>query len=72
MAAFKAMFYQAFAPEEQRSYLRFLGWPDSNISPELYGYEMCLHLLGAINSPSCANMALKKIAEVSEDRRISY
>ena len=28
---------------------------------------MCVHLFGAINSPSCANMALKKTADDSQD-----
>ena len=34
---------------------------------ELGEYEMCVHLFGAISSPSCANMALKKTADDSLD-----
>ena len=63
MADIKAMFYQVFVPEEQRSYLCFLWGPDSNINQELEEYETCVHLFGAISSPSCANMALKKTAD---------
>ena len=67
MADIEAMFYQVFVPEEQRSYLRFLWWPDSNINQELEEYEMCVHLFDAISSPSCANIALKKTSDDSQD-----
>ena len=66
MADIKAMFYQVFVPEEQRSYLCFIWWPEGNISQELEEYEMCVHLFGAISSLSCANMALKKTADDSQ------
>ena len=67
MADIEAMFYQVFVPEEQRSYLCFVWWPDGNIDQELEEYEMCVHLFGAISSPSCVNMALKKTADDSQD-----
>ena len=38
MADIEAMFYQVFVPEEQRSYIRFLWWPDGNINQELEEY----------------------------------
>ena len=67
MADTEAMFYQVFVPEEQQSYLRFLWWPDGNISQEHEQYEMCVHLFGAISSPSYADTALKKTADDFQD-----
>ena len=67
MADIEAMFYQVLVPEEQQNYLRFLWWPDSDINQELEVYEMCVHLFGAISSPSCADIALKKTADDYQD-----
>ena len=50
-------------PKAQRSYLRFLWWPDGNTENDLTEYEMCVHLFGAVSLPSCANFALKQTAE---------
>ena len=63
LADIESMFYQVQVPKAQRSYLRFLWWPDGNIENDLTEYEMCVHLFGAVSSPSCANFALKQTAE---------
>ena len=67
IADIEIMSYQVFVPAEQQSYLHFLWWIDGNISQELEEYEMCVHFFGAVSSPSCANMALKKTADDSQD-----
>ncbi len=43
--------------------LRFLWWPEGNLSEEPVDYEMRVHLFGGSSSPSCANFALKKTAK---------
>ena len=63
----EAMFYQVRVPEDQRSYLRFLWWPEGNLEIEPIDYEMCVHLFGGISSPSCSNFALRRTADDSED-----
>ena len=62
MADIESMFYQVRIPEHQRSFLRFLWWPDGELQNEVCEYEMCVHLFGATSSPSCCNFALKKTA----------
>ena len=62
MGDLEQMFFQINVPEEQRSFLRFLWWPDGNIEVEAEECEMCVHLFGAIFSPSIAGYALRKTA----------
>eukprot|EP00112_Aurelia_sp_Birch-Aquarium-sp1_P003949 Seg1448.3 transcript_id=Seg1448.3/GoldUCD/mRNA.D3Y31 product="hypothetical protein" protein_id=Seg1448.3/GoldUCD/D3Y31 len=62
-----AMFYQVRVPEDQRSYLRFLWWPERNLEAEPIDYEMCVHLFGGISSPSCSNFALRRTADDLEE-----
>ncbi len=67
MADIEAMFYQVHVPESQRSFLRFLWWPNGNTDECLVEYEMCVHTFGAISSPACANFALQKTAEDNKE-----
>ena len=60
MGDIEAMFYQVHVPPEHRSFLTFLWWPDGDLSRSPKDYQMCVHLFGAISSPSCANFALKQ------------
>ena len=68
MADIEAMFYQVNVPENQRSFLRFLWWPNGNTDECLAEYEMCVHIFGAISSPACANFALHKTAEENKEK----
>lgn len=63
MADVEAMFHQVFVPPEDADLLRFLWWPEGNISKDLVEYRMAVHLFGATSSPSCASYALRKCAE---------
>ena len=62
----EAMLYQVFVPQDQRSYLRFLWWPEGNLEKEPVDYEMCVHLYGGVSSPSCSNFALTRKAVDAE------
>lgn len=63
MGDIQAMFHQVKVAEEDRNFLRFLWWPDGNISERLEEYKMTVHLFGAVSSPSCASYALRKTAD---------
>ena len=62
MADIQAMFYQVRVPENQRSHLRYLWWSESDINSEIVDHEMCVHVFGAVSSPSRSNYALRKTA----------
>ena len=68
MEYIEAMYYQVQVPENQRRYLRFLWWPNADFKNEPEEYEMCVHLFGALSSPSCANFALRQAATDNEDK----
>ncbi|XP_066270881.1 uncharacterized protein [Branchiostoma lanceolatum] len=63
MADIEAMFSQVKVPSEDRDYQRFMWWPEGDINEPLEDYRMTVHVFGATSSPSCANYALKRIAE---------
>lgn len=58
-------------PAEDAGLLRFLWWPNGDLSQELVDFRMMVHLFGTTSSPSCANIALKRCAEDSFVRRPS-
>lgn len=62
MADIEAMYYQVCVQEHHRDFLRFLWWPQGDVSKPLEVYRMNLHLFGAVSSPSIANFALKRTA----------
>ena len=68
MGDLEQMFYQIHVPEEQRSLLRFLWWPNGDLSKELEENEMCVHLFGAVSSPSVAGYALRKTATDNSEK----
>lgn len=63
MADVESMFHQVKVPPEDADLLRFLWWPDGDVSQELQEYRMEVHLFGATSSPSCASYALRRCAE---------
>ena len=56
------MYHQVKVPENQRCFLRFLWWKDSDPSKVIIDHEMTAHVFGGTSSPSCSNFALKKTA----------
>ena len=62
MADMQAMYNQVKVPESQRSCLRYLWRKESDINSEIVDHEMCVHLFGAVSSPSSSNYALKRTA----------
>lgn len=63
MADIESMFHQVRVPAEDADLLRFLWWPNGDLTQELVDFRMMVHLFGATSSPSCANFALRKCAE---------
>ena len=66
MGDIDAMIHQVRVPDMQRDFLRFLWWPDGDLSRDLEEYQMNVHLFGAVPSPSCSNFALRKAADDAE------
>ena len=62
-----AMFHQVRVPVGQRDFLRFLWWPDRELSQDLEKYQMNVHLFGAVSSPICPNLALRKAPDDAEN-----
>ena len=67
MGDIDAMFHQVRVPEGQRDFLRFLWWPDGDLTQDLEEYQTNVHLFGAVSSPSCSNFALRKAADDAEE-----
>ena len=63
MTNVKAMFHLVNVAQKDRDFLRFLWWPDGDVSEELVIYRMTVHLFRAVSSPSCACYARRKTAE---------
>ena len=63
MCDIEAMFHQVGVRPTDCDALRFLWWPEGNLALPPEEYQMTVHLFGAASSPSCANFALKQVAE---------
>ena len=68
IADIKSMFYQVRVRPDDSYVLRFLWWPGNDLQRRPEEYQMTVHLFGAVSSPSCANFALRKTAEVNIQR----
>ena len=66
MADIEAMFNQVRVSVPDRDYLRFLWWPQGDISTPCEEFRMNVHLFGAKSSPSCASYCLRRTAEDHE------
>ena len=62
----KLMFHQCFVLPEDQRFLRFLWWPDGDVSKEAQVYAMKVHLFGGKSSPSVVNFCMRKIADDNE------
>ena len=67
MTDIKGMFHQVRVAKDHVNFLRFLWWPDVDISKDLIAHRMLVHIFGAVSSPSCATHALLKTADDNED-----
>lgn len=63
VADVEGMFLQVLVEPKDCDALRFLWWPDGNLSGEMEEYRMVKHLFGATSSPSVANFCLRKTAD---------
>ena len=60
MADSESMFHQVPVRPDDYDALRFLWWPQDNLSIEPQEFQMLAHLFGATSLPSCANFALQR------------
>lgn len=67
MTDIKGMFHQVRVSKEHVNFLRYLWWPDGDLSKELVEHRMLVHIFGAVSSPSCATYALLKTANDNQD-----
>lgn len=63
MADIQAMFHQVKVPREERDVLRFLWFPDGDLSRSPEVYRMTSHLFGGTWSPAACAHALSRTAE---------
>ena len=62
----KLMFHQCFVLPTDQRFLRFLWWPNGDITKEAQVYAMKVHLFGGKSSPSVVNFCMRKIADDNE------
>ena len=66
MADIEQMFYQVKVKEDDQDFLRFLWWPNGDLTKEPQEFRMSVHLFSAASSPGCSNYALKLTADDHE------
>ncbi|XP_052805846.1 uncharacterized protein LOC128235140 [Mya arenaria] len=62
VADIEAMFHQVRVMDEDCQALRFLWWPEGDLTRQSECHQMQVHLFGATSSPSCAAYALRRTA----------
>ena len=62
------MYFQILVADEHRSLLWFLWWKDGDMSKEIIGHEMCVHVFGGVSSGACSNYALRRTAIENENK----
>eukprot|EP00064_Thunnus_orientalis_P022985 superscaffoldBa00008270_g23209 len=68
MTDIEGMFHQVRVAREDADFLRFLWWPNGDITKECVEHRMIVHIFGAVSSPSCATFASLKTAEDNQDK----
>ena len=56
------MFHPVRVAPENRDSLRFLWWPNHDLTAKLEDYQVMVHLFGATLSPSCCCFILRRCA----------
>lgn len=67
VANIEAMFHQVLVDPKDCDSLRFLWWPNGDLTKEMREYRMVKHLFGATSSPSVANFCLRKTAQLHQE-----
>ena len=67
MGDIEAMYYQVRVPSSDRDFLRFLWFPNGDVSRKPQVYRMCVHIFGATSSPACATAALQETAKLGSE-----
>ena len=67
VADIEAMFHQVLVDPKDCDSLRFLWWPDGDLTKEMKEYHMVKHLFGATSSPSVVNFCLRKTAQLHQE-----
>ena len=68
MADIESMFHQVRVHPKDVDALRFLWFPNGDLSKDPEEYQMLVHLFGGVWSPCCASYALRKTAVDNADR----
>ena len=63
IADVEAMYHQIKVHSDDVDALRFLWYPDCDLSRDPEGYHMSVHLFGGVCSASCANYGLQRTAQ---------
>ena len=68
VSGIEAMFHQVRVdPKGPRRPIRFVWWPDGDMSQSPIDFRMLVHVFGATSSPSCPCFCLIQAAEDSRD-----
>ena len=58
MADTESLLHQVKVTEKDRDFLKFYWWPNDDANKKPVPHRLTVHLLGALSSPTCANLAL--------------
>ena len=67
VADIEAMFHQVLVDPKDCGSLRFLWWPNGDLTKEMKEYRMVKHLFGATSPPSVVNFCLRKTAQLHQE-----
>ena len=67
MADIDATVHPIRVSEGQQDFLRFLRWPEGDLTQNFEEYEMNTHLFGVVSSQSCSNFALQRAVDDAEE-----